>query len=107
MAKASIRAPQPQSGSRRSNRLAASEAPPEAAKAYATLVEGKEYEIGRSTKKRASGSVTNGLGCITRFFSTSEVANPTTNAVNPATAAQRPTLPPTAASIPNDSSQTR
>jgi undecaprenyl-diphosphatase len=34
----------------------------------------------------------NGLGCITRFFNTSEEANPTTKAIIPASAAQRPVL---------------
>jgi hypothetical protein len=83
-----------------------SDAPLEAAKAYVAFAEGKEYELGGLISSRTSGSETKGLGCITRLFNTSEETNPNTKAVNPASAAQRPVLPPSAASAPNNTSQT-
>src|SRR5919107_340825 len=106
MATARAKKLQPQSGTRPTKRRAASDDPIEAAKAYATLAEGKEYDSGGLTSRRASGSEVKGLGCITRSFNPSEEANPTIRATNPASAAQRPVLPPSAASTPSNASQT-
>ena len=81
-----------------------SDAPLEAAKAYVAFTEGKEYELAGLTSSRTSGSETKGLGCITILFNTSENANPTTRAANPASAAQWPFLPPSAANAPSRTS---
>src|ERR671932_1446700 len=106
MTAARAKKPQPQSGTRPSKRWAASDAPLEAAKAYVTLTEGKEYELGGLTSRRTSDSERKGLGCIMRFFSTSEEINLATKATNPASAAQRPVLPPSAASTASNTTHT-
>src|SRR5919199_5553725 len=106
MAAARAKKPQPHSGTLPSKRRAASNAPLEAAKAYATLTEGKEYELGGLTSRRVSEIERKSLDCITRFFNTSEEINPATKATNPASAAQRPVLPPSAASTASNISHT-
>src|ERR671916_537098 len=106
MATARAKKLQPQSGTRPAKRRTASDDPIEAAKTYATFPEGKEDDPGGVISRRASGSERKGLACITRSFNASEEANPIIRATNPASAAQRPVLPPSAASAPSNASQT-